>query len=48
MDVLTLFIVILGTLIVAAGLTLLLDVLASYCFRPFEATQSIEGQIRGN
>ena len=48
MDLLTLFLVILGTLIVAAGLTLLLDVLASYCFRPFEAKHSIEGQVRGN
>ncbi len=44
MGVLTIFMVILGTLVVAAGMTLLLDVLASYCFRPLETTQAFEKQ----
>ncbi len=42
MGALTVLLVILGTLVVAAGMTLLLDVLASYCFRPVETTQTIE------
>ncbi len=44
MGILIVFLVILGTLVVAAGLTLLLDVLASYCFRPVEAAQTYDNQ----
>ena len=44
MDVLTIFLAIVCTLIVAAGVTLLLDVLASFCFRPLDTTQSLEKQ----
>ena len=48
MGVLTFFLVILGSLIVAAGMTLFLDLLASYCFRSVETTQGVENQASGS